>query len=219
LWIKIAEGVIPENKRRSAEAEDAYQETLRELDRELRKPTCTLKTREDIKKWGARVVDCNAKDVRDANLRTEGASTFMTPAKDGEEQDPGKALEETAGLATSGEPPAEIKAQEGELQARLDRLNRLAEAQLRNLSQPDQGIVEGWLRGGTYRGIAQEFDVTERNVRNTTFDFKSDPTLQGETVGIREDLKEAEQRWPGIAYRLSLRGIGARLLIDFREEP
>lgn len=218
LWASIAQKIIPSHRRRVDDVEGAVQETLRELRRQLDRQH-TFTSSEDIRKWGCRVVSCNAKDILEANRRTEGASACTGSTGRDALQDAGTAIDNMASRQMTGDPPPDIVAQESEVQLRYDALNRQIETELLNWPSPDREIVERWLDSAPFKVIAAEFGVTVYNVRDTTFDFKSRPHLGREANGIRDDLVEAERRWPRLADRLTLRGRAARLLMDFREEP
>jgi hypothetical protein len=69
-----------------------------------------------------------------------------------------------------------------------------------------------------FRAIAEEFQVRVRDVRVTTFDFKTQPTLARTAEGLRRDLDEAEGRWPGVIRRLVWQGRAGRVLVDLRDE-
>lgn len=224
-WLQVAEAVIPVHRRRSQGVEDALQETLCALDRRLKgerarrlKGERSFETGEDIRKWGARVINCDALDVLNENLKLDGPSTLAAPGGREAVADEDDLLEVMASVQEGAEPPPDVKAQEAELQARYEGLGRAVEQELGALGAPDREIVDRWLDWHPFRAIAEEFQVRVRDVRVTTFDFKTQPTLARIAEGLRRDLDEAEGRWPGVIRRLVWRGRAGRVLVDLRDE-
>jgi DNA-directed RNA polymerase specialized sigma24 family protein len=214
---------IPENKRRSAGPEDAVQEAHIALAAKLTVGNHSFSNGTDIYKWLYRVVENKAVDIYRAH-REEGASACAGVTKEGEQDDPARALGDRAGLDLADLPP-EGCVQLAETQKQIDELSGRAEVRLQLLPDNERKIVERWLDWATFRDNADEADETTRDVRNTTFDFKINPALEGLANEIRQPMLEAigdsgsKDRSFERFLRFYFVGKGLRLLADLREEP
>jgi histone H3/H4 len=224
-WIRIAESVIPKNGRRSQDAEDALQEALSELTQRLNaelgrraKQGRTFETGEDILRWGSQVVKNDAIDVPEENRGLDGAASVGGPGETDASLAHDNPLEQLASTQRVTEILPDVQVQEAEIQLKYSKLGEAVERELGLLCSPDYEIVDRWLNWGTFRAIAQEFKLTVRNVRVTTFDFKTQPSVNGIAEEVRNDLDEAEKRWPGVAERIVWNGRGGRVLVDRRDE-
>src|SRR5690348_7869158 len=84
LWDYVVNLLLPTDKQRSGDVDDAIQESLLALHLELLKPSCPFRTGRDIRNWMSRVTRNKGVDQFRSNLRIEGASSVPSPKKDGQ---------------------------------------------------------------------------------------------------------------------------------------
>jgi len=217
LWSSIAKGILPPHRRRPADHEDALQETLRELDRILRRPDHSLRTREDLRRLGTRILTCNAKDVLEVNLEHDGPSVVRNAGRVQSSSSADDSLPDALGRSDKSASPG-AAAEASEIQSELGGFEQTVAVRLGALGELDRRIVERWLEWKSFRGIAAELGVTLRDVRNTTFDFKTWPQLARLSGELRLALAESEASEAGVLNRVNISPSTGRLLCDFREE-
>ena len=218
FWEGVAKARIPANRRRSQSDEDAIQETLLDLDRCLKTGRNVFGSGEDILKWGYRVASLDAIDVFNDNMKEMGPSAVHVPATDGDGFSPAEAIEQIASMRESGEPPADVAAQEAELKESYDGFCIEVDCQIALLDPSERDMVSDWADWFAFRHLAEKYGVPQHIVRRATFDFKETPVLAEEAGLLRMAFGEAEVTWPGLAARIDLRGKGLRLLMDHRDK-
>jgi DNA-directed RNA polymerase specialized sigma24 family protein len=224
---RIGKARIKKHRRRSSDETDVRCQTFTALALKLKEKTHSFRTGHDIEKW----VCTTARNIAINHVRTnrkiEGPSVLAGITRDGERQDCAVALDEHAGHRRIELLPGEW-ADVKELQEQIDDLSKQAEAQLQKLPADEQQIVRRWLDWYSYQDIVDECGVTHRDVRNTTFDFKTIPELQDKAREIREPLLEAivplgdaspksQSRALESVLRFYFVGRGLRLLVDLRK--
>lgn len=230
LWTRVAEKVLPADKRRSEDGDDVVQETLIQLDRYLRSGA-TFGDSGDIRRWTSCVANNKALQARDRSSRYEGPSTLSSQSHSGDNQDlhANLAVAASNGTSSSSTRSTDIVAQIAETQKELTELVSDLHSRIISLlsesASIEQEILGRYFEGFGSRTVASQISalgshrITEHHVRNTTFVFKENIALQAAVMSFREKLMAIEAPVDEVIKQLTIPPCVARIVVDFRSQP
>jgi len=221
LWDYVVNLLLPANKRRSGDVEDAIQESLLALHLELLKPGCPFRTGRDIRNWMSRVARNKGVNQLRANSRIEGPSSVPTPKKDGQATTELHANLGDAAAKTVWRDLTPDECQlERELLLQMEELDQHVDDVLTNWgSDLDRGVVRNYLKWVPYRAIMEEFSISSRAAQEITYDFITIATIVERVEEVRDGLFALAKSAPRDAAQCAPNCKCHRILIDHRSKP
>ena len=220
LWEYLVRMLLPDDKKRSGDIQDAVQETLKALHIQLLKPDCKFQTGRDIKNWTSRVAKNKGVDHVRKNSRIDGASSVPSPKKEGQATTaPNANLGEAAVQQVWRDLTSIERALQSELVLQMEELDRHVDDVLSSWSRHEQDIVRCWLDWMSYRSIMDKFSMTSRGVQEVTYDFITTTTIVNRVEKIRDGLFALAESAPRDASQCAPNCKCHRILVDHRGRP